>query len=558
MSTFNINRRSLLKKLAYGGIGGTIALEQLAGVPGLATWFNQYVANPLNPINRFDSYAMMGNALSGGPAMLGVHKAMAAAEDGWALVQIKVCNHVYTPLVFKMGKFAAGNVTSAADVQLASARMTTGKAALIAKGVDSISDIPRYQELRLNKWFADMMHNGTADGLAPTTANLLGLDTADVAPFSGDKVALQAFLGLSQNETNNHALKACKLRPGLPDVTLFAQEKGLIESPLGISCFMMGNNYDKAEGAININSVLGDSTTETAVVSSRTVAAYVAQIQQYVGKSYADRASIEQNVIYRMDKLVDSDPVLRRDLINSITQFRQGLDSLRSCSDLETSFQTMNTATANVQSRGNAQTGASSEFLGQCKYVASSLELPGVPVRNFSLFLNISDLDGRDLDVGFNGGGGGDVRAFSYVEGMRQLAMGMNILGKKIAEGKKMIVVISSEGGRGSQMNDSKASFAMVMGPKGAGMLSDKLFANMASVDSETNAIIKDMAAPAAAMEWDVDGLMGKDNTKATGTPSTGDVQMGVVQFLEDKVGKNVRKDLSATDGQYVKLARQT
>ena len=104
MSTFNLNRRALIKNLAYGGVGGALALEQLAGVPILASWFNDYVVNPLNPINRFDAYAMMQNALSGGPAILGVRRAIAAAEDGWTLVQIKVCNHLYTPLVFKLGK----------------------------------------------------------------------------------------------------------------------------------------------------------------------------------------------------------------------------------------------------------------------------------------------------------------------------------------------------------------------------------------------------------------------------------------------------------------------
>ena len=66
------------------------------------------------------------------------------------------------------------------------------------------------------------------------------------------------------------------------------------------------------------NAVLGDGTAESVVVTSRTVRSYVNQIDQFVGKSYADRATIEQNVIYRMDLLVQKDPVLRRDLINSI------------------------------------------------------------------------------------------------------------------------------------------------------------------------------------------------------------------------------------------------
>ncbi len=557
MKKTELSRRDIIRMLGYGGVGGAIAMEQLAGIPGLLTLTSNYLPGIGRQINPYDSYALMGDVLRGGKSMFAVHQAMAAENDNqWTLVQIKVCNHVYTPLVFKLGKLTGTTVTSGTDVQLASAKMTSAKATLEGKGVNLISDMPRYRNLRFNKWFADMLHNGTADGLVPGADNLIGLASSDVNTLSEDKVAIQAFIGLDQIEANNHALKGCKLRSSLSDLTLFAQQKKLIASPLGITCMMMGKNYDKAEGAVNTNVVLGAETAETAVVSGRTVNEYVAQIQQFVGKSYADRSGIEQSVTYKIDQLVDDKPVLRRELIDSIGKFKAGIDSLKSSALIESRFQTMNLANGNTQSLGTQQGGASSEFVAQCKYVANSLDLPGLPVRNFSLFLNVSDLDGKNLDVGFNGGGGGDVRAFSYVEGMRQLAIGLNVLGKKIAAGKRVIIVVTSEGGRGSQMQDSKGSFSLVMGPKETGLLDDKLYCKLSAIDIETNAVIKDMAAPGSIMAWD-EGLKEKDGTNSTAKPNAGDVQMGVVDFLEQVSGVQVRKDLPAADGRFVKLLRK-
>lgn len=558
MRKSDLNRRELLRMLGYAGVGGAVALEQLAGVPGMATLTSRFFGE-FARVNKYDAYEMMGDYLRGGPSVFAVQQAMAQSNSDWNLVQIKVCNHVYTPLVFKLGKLANGTATLGSDVSLFS-RIGESKTELTALGLEQISEKPRFQALRFNKWFADMLYNGTTNGAAPVTPNLAGLSTDDIAPLSDDKVAIQAFLGLKQIEANNHALKGCKMRSNLPDLTLFAQKSGVIQSPLGISCFMMGINYDKAEGALSSNAVLGEQSEETAVVSSRNVSAYVAQIQQFVGKGYADRSGIEQNITYRIDKLVDDNPVLRQDLINSIDQFNKGLSKLRVAADLETNRQTLNLATGNTQSQGvtgkGKQVGATTAFLAQCKYVANSLDLPGVPVRNFSLFLNISDLDGQPLDRGHDGGGTGDVQAFSYVEGMRQLAMGLNILGKKIAEGSKIVVVVSSEGGRGTDMADNKTSFALVMGPKGAGFLDDALYSNYASIDNESNNIVKNMAAPGAAMAWDTDGMMEKNGTKSTQVPSTGDVQMGAIQFLEEKTGKNARAELSDSDGRYVMLKR--
>jgi len=557
MTSTRFDRRALLKLAVQAGLSG-FALEQLAGVPLLGTWLGERLRNPL--VNPYDAFAMMDDALRLGPSMLGVHQAMADEAEGWTLVQIKVLNHVYTPLVFRLGQLTGGTVTTAADVPVATQNVSNAgaRSMLQSLGANDVSDKPRYQNLRFNKWFANILHNGTADGGTPTATNLLGVGTGDVAELSADKVAVQAFLHVAQiDSTVNHALRGCKLRQTLPDLTLFAQQSSLIQSPLGITCFMMGGNYDKAEGAIAANAVLSENPVESAVVRSRSVRDYVAQIGQYVGKSYADRASIEQNVIYRMDHLVQKDPVLRRDLINSIAQFKQGLTTLNSAADIESNRQTLDLGQANSQNLAGKQVGASTEFLAQCKYVAASLDLPGTPVRNFSLFVNATDLDQGPIDVATDGGGGNKlVQAFSYVEAMRQLGMGLNMLAKKIAEGKKMIVVVHSEGGRAASMADANTGFALVLGPKGPGLLDDQLYANMGLINQSTNAVLKDTGLKSSAVAWDVDGLKAADGTAANAVANTGDVQMGIVEFLEQQTGLKARGSLSAADGMFVKLKR--
>lgn len=556
MSNRLVNRREWLASTARISLGASVALEQLAGVPMLGTLSSKWLESGL--MNRFDAYAMMGNALRGGAAFLKVQEAMAAAANDWSIVQIKVLNHVHTPLVFRLGELSNNIVTTDASIPLASARTGRATAALTSLGVDSISNRPRYRNLRFNEWFANILHHGTSDGRPMESQNRLGLAANDIAPLDDDKVAIQAFVGLSQIQSNNHSLKGTKLRSSLPDITLFLEQNQLITSPLGISCFMMGGNYDKAEGALAFNAVLG-ADNEVAVVASRTVADYVGQISQFVGKSYVDRRAIESaNLTYQFDQLVDKDPKLRRELLGSLQDFKASLTNLEAAATLENARQTLNIAVGNTQADPSSELGASMEFLAQCKYVTQSLNLPGQPVRNFSLFLNVSDLDGQDLDRGFNGGAGTQVKAYSYIEGMRQLGMGLNMLARSIATGKKIIVIVHSEGGRNSSLGDSKTSFALVLGPKGSNYLDDCFYGNMAAINTKSSGFLRDPGGDNASMPWDLaDALKEKDGTDAVGgIPSTGDVGMGVVDFLEEKTGILVRKTLSAAEARFVKLKR--
>lgn len=539
MARKTMDRRQLMKAILMGGAGSAFALEQLGGVPMFGTWVNGLLSRA--GVNTLDAYEMMGSAMRGGPAFLAVQQAIAQQEIGWTIVDIKVVNHVSTPLVFAFGGAAVKG----------SAKLSTAKAALTPL-VDTVSDVAPFAALKLNKWFANMLNKGTADGLARTAANSRGLEATDIADFDKDKVALQAFVGLPQIPgQQNHSMKGLKVRKDVGDITLLAQQTGLIQSPLGITCLMMGQGYDKAEGDLAENAILDGSASERAVVSSRDIAAYVRQISQFVGASYVNKASMEQSLYPMLDGLVVKEAPLRTELIRSRDNFKARLASLQACADLETTRLTVDAEKSNTQSsNGGANQGASSAFVAQCKYVSQAMELSGVPLRNFSLFLNMVDLDGKDYENAANllsAGQPGDVQAFSYTEGMRQLAMGLNVLAKQIAGGKKMIVYVHAEGGRDANNGDGQTSFAFVMGPRGADGLESHLYYEEAKATAATNP---------GGNPHKFEGLMSKDGTAMDAQADPGDVGLGVIEFLEGVTKVNARKDLAAADGRYIKLKR--
>ncbi len=301
--------------------------------------------------------------------------------------------------------------------------------------------------------------------------------------------------------------------------------------------------------------------SEAVVVPSRRIADYVGQLRQFVSRSCASRDLAATNLSMKFDRLVQTQPKLRGELLASIEAFKAALGGFDAVSALEAQRQVFDPAVANGQS-SVAGNGASFEFLAQCRYVLECLALPGRPLRNFPLFLNVNDLDGKDLDATANnvnpGQDEGAVRAFTYVEGMRQLAVGLNLLGRRIGSGEKLIVTVISEGGRGAAMEDSKTSFALVLGPSGAGGLGDAFYASNAEFNKQDSAVLRDLAAETAQVPWDsAEGLRTKSGTRLAGVAaSTGDVQMGVAQFLEQNTGKSVRSALSEEDGRYAHLKR--
>jgi hypothetical protein len=556
----DLERRRLLLRSFYGGISSAFALEYMTATPMLGNFLAQRLLDPL--AHSLDAFPLISDAMRGGSSFLKVHQAMALdSANDWTIVTVKVVNHVATSLVFGLGKIAGnGSLDLGAGAQLIPDISGAAKNYMTSAGVLKISDMPRYRNLRLNKWFADMLHFGTSDGKPATTANLLGVPAAAIKPFPTN-VALQAGLHLTQGNPVNHSIAGFKIRPNLPDLAKYVEDLGILKSPLGITCFMMGNQYDSAEGS-NRGNIICSDIGEVPALGSKTVDSYVRNIAQNISSGYTDIRATEENLTSKFDRLANGKSALRKELLDSRAEFIRTIGSLTTAGQIEQApRQLYDPLRANGQSGGAsaAASGAGTEFLGQCHYTAQAISgLAGTPLRNFSLFLNTNDLDGQNLDTITNNATDPDsIKSLTYIEGMRQLAMGLNILAQPIAAGKKVIVQVLAEGGRSQGMADDTISFMFVMGPQGAGLLADNLMANSTAIDIPSGpVVINPGAAVSGTVSWTSNELTEENGqpSVAGSLPSVGDMQMGVVEFLADVTGQKAK--MRAGSGRFVKLKR--
>src|SRR4029079_15035047 len=104
-----------------------------------------------------------------------------------------------------------------------------------------------------------------------------------------------------------------------------------------------------------------------------------------------------------------------------------------------------------------ANTDARMEFLAQCKFVQAALDSDGKPFRNFTLYCHLSDIDGASFDKTV--ADTQTTEGLSYIEGMRQLAVGLNMLAKSISKYRNVYVAVVSEGGRDFTGSDNDVGF---------------------------------------------------------------------------------------------------
>lgn len=542
-----MDRRKFLQQSLFTGFAGAFALDRLGGVPLISSLTDPRILSRLAATDAWYNLAMVSKSVG---HFLQLEQSMAQAQssqDTWTLVTIKVVNHVHTPLVFKLGK-RDGNIVTGDNPSIKS---KSGQAAthMELKGADAISNIPRFSNLRMNKWFADILANGTADTDILKDAGL------QLSAFPDEsKVAFQAALSLNQTINNNHSLKAFKLGSNQSELALHLGETGVIKSPLGIAAFNMGGNYDKAEGINPTNVILG-KVGEQPIFNGRPVKDFVSIVEQSVKAKHVDlQTDPQKNLTLKFDRLIQKDPKLRMELLGNQQKLLDSLGSLNATAQLESKFQNINVQTACNQA--NTGTGASLEFLAQTKFVQNAVKIYGKPFRNFQLFLNINDLDGSSLDsinIDTQNRPEDVIKSLTYIEGMRQLALSLNMLASTIAEGHNLIVVVMSEGGRGAALNDNDVSFGFVMAPGGAGNLRDALYANLEEIDKRDSSVVKDPGAT-SNVTWSGDDLRTEGNLKSSNSfTKLGDLQRGVIEFLEEKTGTTgSRKGL----GEFVKLRR--
>ena len=547
MSHDILSRRKLLSRALMGGVGGALALEQLGGIPGIGHLLSEHALDPL--ARSHDSFKLLADAMRGGTSLLRMQQAFAqSSSDQWSVVTVKIANHVHTPLVFKLGAENEPNPAKPIDKIMAK-HPSYG-------GLDTLSADPALRKMKVNSWFGNILTNTAGTDAANRGVGTAMQDLFAPLNFGTGNVALQCALHLQQSVAgNNHSMRGFKIRENLPDLAKFVVDKNIITSPLGVTCFMMGDRYDKAEGA-NFTNIVCDAQGERPFLNGKSVNAYYQNMNQSKS-SYVTDPKLPLTKTF--DKLVKADGgKLRDNMIQYQEQLNLQLDLLRAAASLEAARANLVALEGQgaMQSIGNGAAGAaaSSEFLSQCAFTLRALKMSDKPLRNFSLFLNISDLDGQNLDAAFDGGAGAGVKALTYVEGMRQLAMGLNMFGKAINEGAKVLVLVISEGGRSESLGDDKISFGMVMGPKNP--LQNALYCNTKAIESAGSAVAKDPGSSAnGSVPWNMPGLVNSAaapiDMKLGIQPTQGDLQLGVAQYLAERLG--VTLDLRGL-GNYVDL----
>jgi hypothetical protein len=589
MSHRDWTRRDLLK-WGLGTVATTAALEGLGNILHVPGWHKllggSYLPNPHWSIK--DSFEVtrqlgrMGTAAQLG-ALLQLQEAAAQSEsDPWILITVKVFDQTHAPLVFALGEIdqaaslrdnnQVGQVRTAEDADAThfATRMASNatRQHLTAQGIKSLSRNPRMARLRFNEWFGSRLLNGTYDGAATkSNANVFGYNNY-VGAFPED-VAIQVGLGVQpMDNIPVHQLFLGKMRKDLCDLAHFAALKGLVTSPLGITGFMMGENYDSNGSMLNNVVLSGLSAADNAKfdVSGRSLGQIVSNIDQSLNDGFGDyRDKNTSNLTYLFDKLSISNPQRRSALLDNRQKVKNSISQMTALGNLEKTTHIASPA-ANIANRQAffeggtyVERAAQQEFMAQCAFVAETLKIDVLPYRNFSLFLNLNDLDGSNIDNPTNGSTSFRANSLNYVEGMRQLAMGLNMLARAIS-GKNALIVVVTDGGRSRNMGDgSGPGIAMLMGPKKSGYLDDEVHGPMDRINSLEREFLDDLGNRSTGLPWTTGGndwgLCDNFGRRLTGMQvNMGDWQVGALQFMAEKQRRNV---VAPELGRYVRFKRR-
>jgi hypothetical protein len=549
----SVNRRELLKYLALSGTSGVIATT---GVENLArSLMPSGGAHTLySSIDTFEILKRMPWMIKAGIYVPEEPSAMAmtAAEDS-VVITIKVLNHIHTPLCFKLDYTGSNGANRTMTQKISSGTVATH---MVNAGVELDSDIPRWEKLKLNKWFADILNTGMAENGARSTV----INEGEIGPFPDEEdVAIQAFLGVNQTSAAlNHSFENTTLpastRDGQGgDINYHLAMNNIIRSPLGVTALTM-TEVETTDSIGRVGNRVVSNNLKDIAADGQAVEKYVSLLGQTIGIGF-----IDEGLMDKFDNYVGIESELRVQMALSRPEIKKKIADLRLTAEAETAVHDLGAITDgnNLQAFSGSDVSTSKQgFIAQCLFASRVLEIPGKPLRNFSLLLNIKDIDGAGLDTTSVEAGS---QPLSYIEGMRQLAIGMNLLSHTIKKHKNVYVVVISEGGRSSNLADNKVSHAFVMGPGGKGGLADHLYANNAAMGDSTNAFNADPNAGSAnntgigLAPYDGGELKDESGSKQeTEFADAASVLNGVVKHIEKAVGSEEKS--TAGLGNYVAL----
>ena len=494
-------------------------------------------------------------------------EALASTGPETVLITIRVMNLIHTPLCIKFQDYTGG---TGGAYGIPWSRKISDAGILnhmMSAGVDQPSDIPRFAKLGLNKWFADLLNTG----LDETGTKIDSIAEGEIGPFPAENdVAFQTVLHLDQNDTRlNHAFQQTIMQtsatPGKGgDLNYHAAENNLVKSPLGITTFNMGKSVETTNGFGFIGNRIFAYDGKTVAASGQTVNSYVDLLSQNIGAGF-----INENLLDSLDEISSADRTMRTSLKEARVELKKNLELLKEVSAVSNATHEMPgiLGAGNIQAFADKATGtAEMEFIAQCLFVKRMLSLPGTPLRNFSLFLNIYDPDGAKLDTPTNAKGKSS--SLNYIEAMRQLGIGMNILGQAVKSHGNAYVAMFSEGGRGANMGDNKASHAFVMGP--GTKLKDHLYADEAmtknpqdpfhtdSNEGKADVIVDSTpgftGGGAGLRKYTGKELKSESGQSFDGYPTIGQFLNGMAKHLESEAGV---ESTTIGLGNYIKIVKK-
>ena len=454
----NLTRRNLLRGLLAGSaFAGTSLVGLREPVVKLAGPGARFAKLPPT-VGTFErlQYALLRNRT----LTLGGNEARADGVPEPIVVHIKVMNQMHAPMVFALGPLdAGGNI--GAKTRPWTSKASSSATELMAGGIDMVHPDARFGALRFNKWFGDMLMYGKVGGAAgQAPAYLAG--RGGVFPAAG-AVSIHGFTGIDSNVTHTYnnflfsEAASTSVNAG-GDLLYHGVTTGLIRPPLGITCFNMGGDKENT-GGLDTNSVLNGG--RTVVASGRSVTDLTGVLQSAISKSLLDDDLVKLFDAVGQEGFPDNrKSTLRQALLDNRAKLTASLANLTTVAGIEAETQTL--GLGNTQ--GTATPGsAKSEFLAQCAWVADAISIDGQPLRAFCLDLHVSDIDGQQFDTGEAPSPAGP--SLSYVEGMRQLAIGLNLLAQVVAAKGHVYVLVSTEGGRDEGGADSVAPSGILLAP---------------------------------------------------------------------------------------------
>jgi hypothetical protein len=572
-----LSRRDLITKAGLGLLGAPIVLDGL-GITRVLPEFAAKAPELLPDLLALgeDSHVLIENALRGGAALarFGMAEAQGLKED-WTIITVKVFDQLDVGLLFALGKLnSAGTqpVTSGLG-PTEHAIVSDGK--LGASDAESDADLPggatiaglksnairmltgggptgmdarklhsdaRLKRLRFNEWFGQMMLTGESE-----------VNYAVPSLHSGafpENVAIQVALNLKRpQQAVNHQLN-CVFLDEQADLNAFLESEGVVFSPMGYTTFMLGEHYDANNWPEDVNHVyrrMPGSHGTVPVSRGFKVSQYIANFDRIIRRpGFVDLAPGDANALLTYDRYVEKDPRKRREFIERRAKLVSSLVKLEGLGQYESSKLTTRDFTEFLAVQGAGRfkrddqsqipeiTTASKDFLAQCQFVARALDFEDKPLRNFNLFLNLADLDGKGF-LSVRNGDAGKPRSYNYIEGIRQLAVGLNVLAHAI-KGKRAIVNVVTDACRKDDNGDGDNGLAILLGPKGAGDLDDALYCSDFSLQGEYKAATEKNSLRNYAEFSSAWNAASRDAFE--GVPSLSNWQYGIADYVMEKAGR--------------------